>query len=160
MEHTMLCCFVEGFFIIRGGAGLEQIVIINEQTPFREGLKKLLEIKFGNQYEIKTIDCRQLLTRRKVEKIPFLVIIDHVFKKEAEDILYKLKNRGSRIVILSEMRNIRDCNHLELFDGILLKNMRTNDLLNAIQQILQNGLFVHPEMGGVLLKKYTSLLNN
>lgn len=131
-------------------------MIINERTPFQEGLSKLLEIKFGNMFGITKTETKAL-ENYHTENIPKLIIVDDVSTDTLEEFLNEMREKGSKIVLLSLEADDIDNVDLDIFNGFLLKNMPTSDMLHVLKEILDyNDIYVHPDVGQVLLKKLTS----
>lgn len=135
---------------------MEEIMIINERTPFQEGLFKLLEIKFGRLFGITKKESKELKNYTDCS-IPKLIIVDEVASERTKDFLSKMKVRGSKIVLFS--LEAKDIEHVDLaiYNGFLLKNMTTSDMLKVIKGILDyNEVYVHPDIGHIFLKQLTS----
>jgi hypothetical protein len=128
-------------------------MIINERTPFQEGLSKLIEIKFGNLFGIIKTESKKLKEYQN-KKTPILIIVDEVANKKTEQFLSNMREKGSKIVLLSlEANDIQDID-LDIFNGFLLKNMPTSDMLQVLEEIMDyNLVYVHPDVGHIFLKK-------
>jgi DNA-binding NarL/FixJ family response regulator len=134
---------------------MENIMIIDEKTSFREGLKRLIELKFGKIFKIIDIDARKLFQFEK--NPPKLIIIENINNSKTERYLLEMRKKGTKVVLLSlEPDNIQDYLNLNMFDGFLLKKMPTNQLLTVLEEIIeQDNVYVHPDIGYHLLKKFS-----
>lgn len=149
-----------GLFCLKGvELWVENIMIINEKTPFREGLKKLFEIKFGNLFNIVDTDSKKL--PRNDEKAPKLIIVERICNSVTESYLIEMREKGSKVVLLSlEPENIQSRVELDIFNGYLLKNMPTNELLNVMKDIIDNdNVYVHPDIGYFFLQELKNKKN-
>lgn len=135
---------------------MEEIMIINERTSFLEGLSKLLEIKFANVFGIIKRDSKDLKNYND-DTIPKLIIVDEVSNEDTEHFLSDMRKRGSKIVVMSLEANEIHHLDLDLYNGFLIKNMPTSDMIHVIRNILEyNEVYVHPDVGHFFLKKLTS----
>lgn len=134
-------------------------MIINEKTPFREGLKKLFELKFGNLFNIVDIDSEKLPIPDN--KAPKLIIVEQICNSVTEGYLSEMREKGSKIVLLSlEPENIYSNLKLDIFNGFLLKNMTTQDMLTVMKDIMDNDkVYVHPDIGYFFLQELKSKKN-
>lgn len=132
---------------------MDRILIINENTPFREGLKKLIELKFGNLFEIIEMDFKKI--SRFEMKVPKLIIIDKLNNSITKDYLVSMQQKGSKVILLSlDTNTIENSVELDIIDGYLLKNMQTHELMKVIERIIyQNHVYVHPDVGYIFLQK-------
>lgn len=132
---------------------MDRILIINENTPFREGLKKLIELKFGNLFEIIEMDFKKI--SRFEMKVPKLIIIDKINNSITKDYLVSMQQKGSKVILLSlDTNTIENSVELDIIDGYLLKNMQTHELMKVIERIIyQNHVYVHPDVGYIFLQK-------
>lgn len=134
-------------------------MIINEKTPFREGLKKLFELKFGNLFNIIDTDLRKL--PRHENKAPKLIIVDRISNQITESFLIEMREKGSKVVLLSlEPENVQSNLKLEIFNGFLLKNMPTKEMLAVMKDIMENdNVYVHPDIGYFFLQELKNKKN-
>lgn len=135
---------------------MEEIMIIHQRTSFLEGLSKLLEIKFGNVFDIIKTESRELKNFND-DTIPILIIVDEVTNKVTEQFLSNMRNRGSKIVVMS--LEVNEIHHLDLdlYNGFLIKNMPTSEMIHVLNNILEyNEVYVHPDVGHFFLKKLIS----
>lgn len=132
---------------------MENIMIINDKTSFREGLKKLLELKYGRFFDIIGTDSKQF--RYENKDVPRLIIIERISNSKIERFLIEMRKKGAKVVLLGlKPDNIQSYIELDLFDGFLLKNMPTNQLLTVLEEILEHDdVYVHPDIGYFFLKK-------
>ncbi|MEI2358388.1 hypothetical protein [Mesobacillus zeae] len=130
---------------------MEDIMIINDKIQFREGLKKIFEFKFGHLFRIVDTDSKKL---SKYKDTPKLIVIERISNQVTEFIL-EMHKKGSKVVLLSfDPENIQRSLELDIFNGFLLKNMPTRELLNVIEEIIdQDKVYVHPDIGYLLLQK-------
>lgn len=132
---------------------MEQILIINENTTFGDGLNKLIELYFGSLYRINSTDFKKL-SRFEV-KVPKLIIVDQICNSITRDYLLKMQHKGSKVILLSLDSNILDnVENLDIIDGYLLKNMQTKELMKVIEKIIHlDHVYVHPDVGYTFLQK-------
>ena len=132
---------------------MENIMIINDKKPFQEGLSKLIEFRFGSLFEIINTDPKKLKNYDEIDS-PRLIIVDEIVNSSTVEFLNEMRDKGSKIVLLSlEANTILDF-ELDLFNGFLLKNMQTSEMLQVMEEIIDyNEVYVHPDIGCVLLKK-------
>lgn len=134
-------------------------MIINEKTSFREGLKKLFELKFGNVFNILDTDSKKL--PRQETKAPKLIIVERISNSVTESFLIEMREKGSKVVLLSpEPATIQSSAKLDIFNGFLLKNMPTNEMLTVMKEIMDtDNVYVHPEIGYIFLKELKNMKN-
>ncbi|MFT9493862.1 MULTISPECIES: hypothetical protein [Bacillota] len=132
---------------------MDKIVIIDEQTSFREGLRKIIELKFG--YPVEIIEKEPSKLTQRDENEPPRLIITQFVDQNIELYINEMKAHGTKVVLLSlETSNIQKYIDLDVFDGFLLKNMPTSQLLGVLQGIIENDeVYVHPSIGYRLLKR-------
>jgi DNA-binding NarL/FixJ family response regulator len=133
---------------------MENIMIIDEKSSFRDGLKRLIELRFGNVFKIIGIEPQKIVKFAK-EPPPKLIIIEKVNNITAATYLVEMRKKGTKVVWLSlDPENIQGCSELNLFDGFLLKKMPTQQLLSTLEEIIDHdNVYVHPDIGYHLLKK-------
>lgn len=129
-------------------------MIIDEKATFREGLKTLLEVKFGTNFKIIEIGP-DTLSKYVHIKPPKLIIIDQLNNPKTEKYLLEMRNHGTKVILLSsDPEYVQDTINILIFDGLLLKNMQTRKLLTVLEEIINyDGLYVHPEIASQLLLK-------
>lgn len=133
---------------------MKKVLIIDDQVTYRNGVKHLLEIKFP-ELVIETANC---LSPDELEGIPDLVIvepntsfehslllIDFLIATHSKVVILSTPDKGKKRMLTLLKRNIQ---------GFLLKNMRTDELLNCIQTILSGNRYIHPQVANVLLDAY------
>ncbi|RHW36074.1 hypothetical protein D1B31_18525 [Neobacillus notoginsengisoli] len=132
---------------------MENIMIINEKTPFREGLKTLFEIKFGNIFNIIYTDSNRLSRHQSIP--PKLIVVEPGCNAVTEKFLIEMREKGSKVVLLSlEPETVQTNLKLEIFNGFLLKYMPTKEMLTVIKDIIENdNVYVHPDIGYFFLQK-------
>lgn len=140
---------------------MENIMIIDERKTFREGLKTLIEFKFGNRFNI-IETAPERLSKYKNKIKPRLIItnlLNHLIK---EDYLIEMKDLGTKVVLLGlESSNIAVDTNVHLCDGYLLKNMETKQLLTVLEEIMENeNIYVHPEIAYHILKVFQTNESN
>lgn len=129
-------------------------MIINEKTPFRDGLKSLIELRFGNFFDIVGLDSNRLAEYEPPEA-PRLIIVEEVNNSNTERFLESMRRKGTKVVLMGlKPESIHDMNELKMFNGFLLKNMPTHEMLEVIGDIINHDrVYVHPDIGSFLLKK-------
>lgn len=128
-------------------------MMVYKNTPFQDGLKDLIEMKFGKLFKVFQVDAKGL-NKIGVSKIPGLIIIDDYLDDEIEDYVWELKRKGSKVVLFS----LTPCNiqgvTLNVFDGFLLKSMPTYDMLKVLEEIMNyDETYVHPAIGRMFLSQ-------
>lgn len=128
---------------------MADILIVDKKDSFREGIKSIIEMKFGRSFSIQSGDFSELFeicySRRKP---PALIITEYTGGEEEENCLKRFKEKGTKIVLLlldpTQVKSV----DVSLFDGFLVKNMKTSELIRVLQQVLENGkVYVHPAVG-------------
>ncbi|WP_374717789.1 hypothetical protein [Neobacillus sp.] len=130
---------------------MENIVIIDEKFSFRQGLKALMELKFGRNFSINVKHPENL---RKIDegKPPKLIITEPSQNPIIENYLIEMKKQGAKVVLLSLEAEKVELNQIQ-FDGMLMKNMQTNQFLMILEEILEyDSVYIHPEIAYHLLK--------
>jgi hypothetical protein len=137
---------------------LKRILILSEKTPFREGLKKLLEYRFGDRVEILETEFQKIQRKNSNNDIPHLIIVESIPNIQIESYLFNMKQLGSKILLLTlEPSNLEDFSY-QLFNGFLTKGMQTNELLQVIKgTLLHEKTYVHPDFGYFFFRKFTDL---
>lgn len=128
-------------------------MIIDEKTTFRDGFKRLMELKFGQFFNIIDTDSQKLFQYE--ENPPKLIIIENIRNEITERYLLKMRSHDAKVVLLTlEPDSFQEYVGLNIFDGFLLKKMPTNQLLTALEEIMeQDRSYVHPEFGYFFYKK-------
>lgn len=137
---------------------MENIMIINEKTPFRDGLKSLIELRYGNRFDIVGLESNRLDNFETTEA-PKLIIVEDVNNPDTERFLVDMRQKGTKVVLMGlKPESIRDKKELKMFNGFLLKNMPTNEMLDVIGDIMNyDSVYVHPDIGYFFLQR---LINN
>lgn len=137
------------------------IMIIDDNTSFREGLKKLFEIKFGLFCKIIDTDSTKASKYKNMVNLK-LIIINRIGNSEIERFLIDMKKKGSKIVLLSsEPENLHEYIELYIFCGFLLKKMPTNQLFTVIEGIMEHDdVYVHPDIGYSFLRELLKISIN
>jgi hypothetical protein len=135
---------------------LKRILILSEKTPFREGLKKLLEYRFGDRVEILDTEFQKIHRKNPNNDIPHLIIVESIPNIQIESYLFNMKQFGTKILLLTlEPSNLEDFSY-QLFNGFLTKGMQTNELLQVIKgTLLHEETYVHPDFGYFFFRKFT-----
>ncbi|MEG6533729.1 MULTISPECIES: hypothetical protein [Bacillati] len=133
----------------------ETIIIIDEKGTFREGMRKLIELHFSSTFNIIDIGYQEFLHVRNSLKIKLIITSGNYNHQTLEG--YQLaKNEGSKLIllILNTDDLVPSYMGLDLFNGILLKNMPTYQLLNVIDNILHsNDVYIDPQIGYLFLRE-------
>jgi DNA-binding NarL/FixJ family response regulator len=139
---------------------MENIMIINEKEPFREGLKMLIELKFGSLFSIIEKDSKKPIAPTADDKVPKLIIVEKIRNENTRSYLKTMKQKGSKVVLLmSNVDTLHESVELDVFSGFLTKNMNTNHMIRVIEDILEHDeVYVHPTIGRFFLGKF--LKNN
>ena len=130
--------------------GSYRIVLADDHTMFREGLKKILEQKGDIEVIGEVGDGVALLNLLK-EVTPDMIILDISMPNlggiEATEEI-KLMNSSFKVLILS-MHNDREFLSQAIsagVDGYLLKNSAGNELFSAIDTILGGKVYISPSL--------------
>ena len=131
----------------------DTIMVIHEKSPFQDGLVKLIDLKFGHLFKvIKTETSKLQLYENGC--VPKLIILEKVINPKTVEFLIKMKNMGSKLILVtldaSEITELE----LNLFNAFLVKNMRTSEMLKVMEDLLDyKESYVHPDYGDLFLKK-------
>jgi len=129
-------------------------MIINEKTPFRDGLKSLIELRYGNHFEIVGLDSNRL-AEFKMEKAPRLIIVEEVNNPNIEKFIVEMRRQGTKVILMGlKAESVRDKKTLKMFNGFLQKNMQTSEMLDVIGDIINfDSVYVHPDIGSFFLQR-------
>lgn len=138
---------------------MEDIMIVNERTPFRDGLQSLIELRFGSHFHIVGIDAINL-GKVKSDKAPRLIIVEHPHNPETERFITNMREKGAKVILLGlNPESFKNSFELNIFNGFLMKNMQTDEMLDVIGEILdQDKVYVHPDIGYFFLQKLLSVV--
>lgn len=131
------------------------ILLIDDHALFRIGLSELLERR-DIQVVAALGDCDEGM--RMVQELqPDVVLLDmRMPQMTGVEVLRELRNRGQAmpIVMLTTSRDERDViDSLQAgAQGYLLKDMEPDELIEALQKIVQGQTVVAPELTGVLAR--------
>lgn len=154
-KEPLCSLFKQGFFHVREERvfHMNHILIIDEQSSFREGLKGIIEYHFGPEVKIVGMDNAQLPLSTSFH--PQLVITDCIEDERTRDILMDYKNKGTKIILLIQnSKKPLDTSNIGFLDGFLMKKMPTKQLLLAIKRVFETDeVYVHPEIGYQFFKK-------
>lgn len=138
----------------------KHIWVIDEQSSYRKGMMKLVEINFPSchveEYGIST-------TYDDLEKLPDVVIIDPTFSmQESVEIVGDFIQKGIDVVIFSSIID-EESFVLDLLKhpikGFLLKKMDTAELIRSLDNILKGKKYIHPSVANILLSHYQNTAN-
>lgn len=138
---------------------MEDIMIINERTPFRDGLKSLIELRYGSHFQIVGIESMKLEKVRE-DKPPRLIIVEHPHNPQTEKFIIDMRKQGAKVILLGlNPESFKGQFDLKMFNGFLMKNMQTDEMLDVIGEILdQDKVYVHPDIGYFFLQKLMSVV--
>lgn len=138
---------------------MEHIMIINEKTPFRDGLKSLIELRYGSSFDIIGIDSIKL-DKFKTTKPPKLIIVENPNNPKTEKFLNDMREKGTKVILIGfNSENIPEQHDLKMFNGFLMKNMQTNEMLDVIGEIIdQDKVYVHPDIGYFFLQRLINVI--
>lgn len=151
--------FVARGFIVfeRNEYGVQrEIWIVDEKEYFRKGLKNLVELYYpGNNVVEMDFESFKKAYHAYRDNYPNLIIMTPINENENTYFLEKAKQQGTKLVLMAQQtKEIFYFRSLELYDGFLLKNMTTKQLINVLKSIVNdNDVYVHPDIGYELLRK-------
>jgi DNA-binding NarL/FixJ family response regulator len=134
------------------------IVIAEDQTLVREGLRSLLSIQGG--YDVVGEAEDGLEAVRIVEKLqPHLLLIDLALPKlSGTSAIHDIKRHNSRIKIIALTSLSTEAYILAAFnagaDGYCLKNDTPIELITAIRRVLEGKKYISPEISDKVLDGY------
>ena len=139
-----------------------KILIIDNHPLFREGVKRILA--FEKEFVVVAEGQTKSEISSLVEKYrPDIVLMD--IDLTDEDSMVAIKNVSEaypnvQMVILSFYEDeIRVMRAFEVGAvGYLLKEMATDELVNAIRSVYQEGGYIHPKVTLNLIQKYQNLM--
>lgn len=131
----------------------DTIMVIHEKSPFQDGLVKLIDLKFGLLFKVLKTDTSKLQLYEN-GCVPKLIILEKVKNPKTVEFLIKMRNRGSKLILVTlEAAEITEL-ELNLFNAFLVKNMRTSEMLKVMEDLLDyKESYVHPDFGDLFLKK-------
>lgn len=133
----------------------ETILIVDEKGTFRKGMRKLFELHFGKTFRISDLDYDEFLLYQPVDVK--LIVTGENYSHEVLERYKCAKDRGCKLILLLMNTDNLALSYkgLSLYNGILLKNMLTSQLLKVVESILQNedDVYIHPEIGYCLLQE-------
>lgn len=138
---------------------MENIMIINEKTPFRDGLKSLIELRYGTSFDIIGIDSINL-DKFKTTNPPKLIIVENPNNPKTEKFLNDMREKGTKVILIGfNSESIPEQHDLKMFNGFLMKNMQTNEMLDVIGDIIdQDEVYVHPDIGYFFLQRLIKVI--
>lgn len=134
------------------------IVIVEDQTLVREGLRSLLSMQGG--YDVVGEAEDGLEAVRIVEKLqPHLLLIDlDLPKLSGTSAIYDIKRHNSRIKIIALTSFVTEAYILAAFnagaDGYCLKNDTSIELMTAISRVLEGKKYISPEISDKVLNGF------
>lgn len=139
-----------------------KILVIDDHQLFREGVKRILE--FEEEFIVVAEGKTRSETISLVEKYrPDIVLMDiNISDGDSMETIKKVTETypDVQIVILSFYDD--EIHVMSAFDagavGYLLKEMATEELVNAIRSVYQEGGYVHPKVTLTLIQKYRCLM--
>jgi DNA-binding NarL/FixJ family response regulator len=134
------------------------IVIAEDQTLVREGLRSLLSMQGGYNIVGEAEDGLEAI--RIVEKLqPHLLLIDLALPKlSGTSAIHDIKRRNSLIKIIALTTHATEVYILAAFsagaDGYCLKNDTPIELMTAIRRVLEGKKYISPEISDKVLEGY------
>ncbi len=138
-----------------------EIIIADDHTIVRQGLKKLLEEENGLKITGEAMDGREAV--QQVRKLkPDVIIMDIAMPvlngiEAARQI--KQSNLQTKIIILSmhdHNRYIRELLNIGV-SGYLLKNAASGDIIKAISAAVKGNTYLSPSISSQVIENYVSM---
>ncbi|MDO6657469.1 hypothetical protein [Anaerobacillus sp. 1_MG-2023] len=134
---------------------MTRVLIIDEQIIYRRGVKQLLELTFPSFI----IETASVSLPMEKEFHPDLVIFEPGLNLQKNlSWIDSLIHKNAKVVVLSTVESSNHNSILNLLkrniQGFLLKNMKTEQLLECIRIILGGDRFIHPSVANILLDDY------
>lgn len=134
---------------------MTRVLIIDEQIIYRRGVKQLLELTFPNFIIETTSGALPMVS----DFHPDLVIYEPGLNLHRNlSWIDSLVHKKAKVVVLSTVESNNHNSILNLLkrniQGFLLKNMKTEQLLECINLILGGDRFIHPSIANILLDDY------
>jgi len=130
------------------------LFVYDTQLTYREGVKRLLEIKIPD-CKVEVFGDIDEIELKEVDRLPDLVIVDPTFCYEKTvRIIDFYAEKGIKVVLLSSYEKDREIVLTLLqkdISGYLVKTMNTTDLLKYLKTIINGGRYIHPIVANVLL---------
>ncbi|CAM5797221.1 MULTISPECIES: response regulator [Brevibacillus] len=138
-----------------------RIVIVDDHQLFREGVKRILEMEKDFQVVGEGADGEEAFRLAEDHK-PDVVLMDinmpNVSGVSAAEQVISV-SPGTRVIMLSihddegyVYRTLRSG-----ASGYLLKEMGTNDLVEAVRVVASGGAYIHPKVTGKLIEEFRRL---
>ncbi|MEJ8544116.1 response regulator [Brevibacillus borstelensis] len=138
-----------------------RIVIVDDHQLFREGVKRILEMEKDFQVVGEGADGEEAFRLAEDHK-PDVVLMDinmpNVSGVSAAEHVISV-SPGTRVIMLSihddegyVYRTLRSG-----ASGYLLKEMGTNDLVEAVRVVAAGGAYIHPKVTGKLIEEFRRL---
>jgi two-component system response regulator DegU len=138
-----------------------RIVIVDDHQLFREGVKRILEMEKDFQVVGEGADGDEAFRLAEDHK-PDVVLMDinmpNVSGVSAAEHVISV-SPGTRVIMLSihddegyVYRTLRSG-----ASGYLLKEMGTNDLVEAVRVVASGGAYIHPKVTGKLIEEFRRL---
>ena len=137
-----------------------KVVIVEDHKLFREGLKSMLADKTGMEVVGEAGDGLEAI--RIVKKIrPDIILLDlSMPKMNGISVMKEIKNQYPEIKIMALTIHESDQYVLEAFeagaDGYCLKDAGRNELMVAVDSVLQGKHYISPSISGSVLEGYLS----
>lgn len=142
-----------------------KLVIADDHSMIREGLKQLLELE--GQFKVIAeasdgVECLEILSK----EVPDVLLLDiNMPNKNGLDVLKKLNQSGNRKVKVLVLTVHNEVEYLikavELgVDGYVLKDSESSELKKAIMTILNGETYIQPDLIPMLNAKMISMEND
>lgn len=141
-----------------------KVMIADDHSMIREGLKQLLEL--GGEFEVIAEandgeECLQITDNLK----PDVLLLDiNMPKKNGLEVLQELKNRNSKIKVLvltvhNEVEYLMKAMEIGI-NGYLLKDSESSKLKKAIMTVIRGETYIQPSMIPILNSKMLNMKND
>jgi two-component system response regulator NreC len=130
-----------------------RVLLVDDHAIVRSGVRRLLEEVEGFEVIGEAGDVDDALRKARFDR-PDVVVLDIGLKgKSGLDILEEVRKAGPRVVILSMQDEpaYAQTAFERGAQGYVLKDAADEELVDAIRTVLEDRLYVHPEMAARLI---------
>jgi two-component system, NarL family, response regulator DegU len=140
------------------------IAIIDDKQLYREGIIQILKIEKNVQVIASGKDVNDALTIANIHYPDIFIIDIDIPNVNGIEVTRKLlENYPNVKVIIVSIQNVEN-NVLQAIQlgakGYLLKEMKANELMDAIQIVARGGCYLHPKATRFVVNEYNKLFPN
>ena len=136
-----------------------RLVLVDDQTMFREGLRALIEQETDLEVVAQSTSVQSL---EELDVDPHVVVTGLAFPDTARNQVIELRRRfgDAGIVALTALDDLATVQHVLAAgaDGYVLKSAAANDLFAGIRAVARGGLYLQPSIGIAFASRPTEVV--